>query len=525
MPPNQQTLFALDCGATNWRLYRSNYLFEDGKARLMGEPQVSPLTSFTDRKLPAAILLNETNTGIDAIGEVARGLLDDERLRARVRDYFKPCIGAHLEENPLPHQLHFSHEEALDYSKMLLNGLVEQIRMEKWRASDFDERVLFSFAYPVHWRLDHEGAVFEDFARMVFSCFEPAMASRIRFVAEPEGAILALQRGGFVQTTGHDSATLIIDAGGSTTDIIAGKVHPATGDLHYLGRYGEPFGGCSYDAEIAYYIGDELGIYQNQMDEEFALMTSLRSFAQRLKESLSRQMLQAGSFANPPQRMISLVTEAGHVYRKLIQLDTGLFNEITGHLQTGFEALIEKALDTIGIPDSEIGQVMLVGGGAQLFTIVDHLRHRFGADRILLADNPAEIVVQGIGLEYGKSFEDYEPTIIFTTLTPRPSSLPGALKALRPAYRLVSDEFAFDLYQPNIYSIGRDKSSDIQLNYEKVSRHHAEIRVEGALPFLVDLGSTNGTYINDTRIPPHEPIPIEKGMEIRFGDTRLNLTD
>jgi hypothetical protein len=58
----QQSLFALDCGATNWRLYRSSYVYSGGNVELVGEPQVSPLTSFTDRKLPAALFLNQEGT-------------------------------------------------------------------------------------------------------------------------------------------------------------------------------------------------------------------------------------------------------------------------------------------------------------------------------------------------------------------------------------------------------------------------------------------------------------------------------
>ena len=54
----QKTLFALDCGATNWRLYRLEYKKDGNSISLMGDPQLSPLTSFNERKLPAAICLN-----------------------------------------------------------------------------------------------------------------------------------------------------------------------------------------------------------------------------------------------------------------------------------------------------------------------------------------------------------------------------------------------------------------------------------------------------------------------------------
>ena len=37
----------------------------------------------------------------------------------------------------------------------------------------------------------------------------------------------------------------------STTDLVAGVVDPSTAELHFIGRYGEPFGGGHYDAIIA----------------------------------------------------------------------------------------------------------------------------------------------------------------------------------------------------------------------------------------------------------------------------------
>ena len=54
----QKALFALDCGATNWRLYRLEYKVTVDSVSLIGEPQPSPLTSFNERKLPAVICLN-----------------------------------------------------------------------------------------------------------------------------------------------------------------------------------------------------------------------------------------------------------------------------------------------------------------------------------------------------------------------------------------------------------------------------------------------------------------------------------
>jgi hypothetical protein len=118
--------------------------------------------------------------------------LEVENNRERVREYYKPCIGAHLLENPLPHQKRFDHAEALRLTCMMLETVIEQIRKEKWRVGKFDERILFSFAFPVHWRKGFGGQIFENFTEMVLSCYQEEIQDQIRFVAEPEGAILNL---------------------------------------------------------------------------------------------------------------------------------------------------------------------------------------------------------------------------------------------------------------------------------------------------------------------------------------------
>ena len=514
----QQTLFALDCGATNWRLYRSIYQFENGKAILSAEPQISSLTSFTDRKLPAVILLSP-DEGLESFGENARLALENEGARKRVREFFKPCIGGNLYDFPHTHRQQYSHEQALNFTALMLKAVFDQVKREKWRAGAFDSRVWLTIAFPVHWRTDHEGSVFQDFREMVLSCFPEGIHNQIRFVAEPEGAILALHRGGHLHELDDNSITLIADIGGSTTDIVAGYAKSQQGALTSLGRYGEPFGGGAYDQAIASAIAEQLDLPDQVMEQPYIIST-LRSFARRLKESLSRQHLSGAKYASPPQRMISIVDEHNQIYRKLIQLDESLFTEITRELQVRFKNILENAISQIGINQSDVGQVVLVGGGAQLFSIVNHLRELFGEHKVLLADNPEEIVVQGIGLEYGKSFEDYQPTFYF-----RPDKQIDAIEKPGKEKRLllVGENESFTMIPGKVYRVGRDRENTIQLNSDKISRFHALIEVTQAGCLLQDNGSTNGSFVNDQRLDQHASLPFSEGDQIRFGDLEFQL--
>ncbi len=54
-----------------------------------------------------------------------------------------------------------------------------------------------------------------------------------------------------------------------------------------------------------------------------------------------------------------------------------------------------------------------------------------------------------------------------------------------------------------------------------VSRQHAAILVSQEMYLLQDLGSTNGTWLNEVRLPPHIPRTVKNGDMIRLGQLRI----
>jgi hypothetical protein len=66
--------------------------------------------------------------------------------------------------------------------------------------------------------------------------------------------------------------------------------------------------------------------------------------------------------------------------------------------------------------------------------------------------------------------------------------------------------------------LGRGTDCDLRLVDPGVSRHHAEIRVEDGEVVLVDLGSTNGTFVNGQ---PVRRVPLSDGTRVTLGRTTL----
>ncbi|HVB61903.1 MAG TPA: FHA domain-containing protein [Ktedonobacteraceae bacterium] len=70
-------------------------------------------------------------------------------------------------------------------------------------------------------------------------------------------------------------------------------------------------------------------------------------------------------------------------------------------------------------------------------------------------------------------------------------------------------------------TIGRAASNRLVLSDAKTSSHHAEIRPAGSGYAIVDLGSTNGTYVNEQQLTAQVPRPLAPNDSIRIGDTRF----
>ncbi len=64
------------------------------------------------------------------------------------------------------------------------------------------------------------------------------------------------------------------------------------------------------------------------------------------------------------------------------------------------------------------------------------------------------------------------------------------------------------------YVVGRGSDCDIQIDRDSVSRRHARIFSQGKQWFAEDLGSTNGSYVNDD---PIEKAPLRDGDFLKIG--------
>jgi two-component system, cell cycle response regulator len=73
------------------------------------------------------------------------------------------------------------------------------------------------------------------------------------------------------------------------------------------------------------------------------------------------------------------------------------------------------------------------------------------------------------------------------------------------------------------YTIGRDENNQIVVELDNVSRRHARISSKHGKMFVEDLGSTNGTYLNDQEVLAAQP--LRSGDLVKVGGSIFKFLD
>ena len=74
----------------------------------------------------------------------------------------------------------------------------------------------------------------------------------------------------------------------------------------------------------------------------------------------------------------------------------------------------------------------------------------------------------------------------------------------------------------NVLTIGRLEDNDIMIDDDSfISSHHARIEIRQEGTWVVDLGSTNGCYVNGQRVADERS--VRKGDRIQVGSTVLEM--
>ena len=71
--------------------------------------------------------------------------------------------------------------------------------------------------------------------------------------------------------------------------------------------------------------------------------------------------------------------------------------------------------------------------------------------------------------------------------------------------------------------LGRDSAVDVVLNDKNISRRHISVCEKGGRVYVKDLGSTNGTFVNEIRLCKDKYWPFAGGDSLRMGSREYNV--
>lgn len=204
----------------------------------------------------------------------------------------------------------------------------------------------------------------------------------------------------------------------------------------------------------------------------------------------------------------------------------------------GREFLLNPGVNTVG---RESADVLLPDGTVSR----RHAHVILEDDRVMVEDlgSTNGTSVAGQPVRPGTPVPAYEGDAIrfgsvsLTVTIPGGGARPAALAAPAPAAEAAApaadrgtpvgslalpDGTEFPLYS-GVNTLGRRSTNQIVIPDPFASGAHAEVRVEGSAVTLVDLGSTNGTFIAGERVAAQTPIAIHDGMSVTFGKTPVSF--
>ena len=75
--------------------------------------------------------------------------------------------------------------------------------------------------------------------------------------------------------------------------------------------------------------------------------------------------------------------------------------------------------------------------------------------------------------------------------------------------------------KPEKTTVGRVEDNQFQLAEPSVSSHHCEIWAKGDDIIIKDLGSTNGSYVNEKQVEANKEATLRPGQVLRLGQIEL----
>ena len=221
-----------------------------------------------------------------------------------------------------------------------------------------------------------------------------------RIVNEPTAAALAYG----LDKTDRDEKILVFDLGGGTFDVSILELGDGVFDV--LSTAGDnPLGGDDFDNKIIDYMVAEFK-KENSIDlsQDKMALQRLKDAAEKAKKDLSG--------VSSTQISLPFITagESGPLHLEMT-LTRAKFDELTADLVERTKVPVRQALKDAGLSQSEIDEVILVGGSTRIPAVVEAVRKETGKEPNKSV-NPDEVVAMGAAIQGGVITGDVKDVVL-----------------------------------------------------------------------------------------------------------------
>ena len=295
-----------------------------------------------------------------------------------------------------------------------------------------------------------------------------------RIINEPTAAALA-----YGLDNEKEQNIMVYDLGGGTFDVSIIEI--AEGVITVLATNGDTFlGGDDFDNKVTQWMIEEFKKAEGvDLSGDKMAMQRLKEAAEKAKKELSSAMT-----TNINLPFITATPEGPKHFD--VNLSRAQFEELTHDLVERTAIPVQNAMKDAGLNNSDLGQVLLVGGSTRIPAVQDKVRQLTGKEPSKSL-NPDECVAIGASIQGGKLAGDAGAgEILLLDVTPLSLSIEtmGGV-----ATRLIERNTTIPTKKSQIFSTAADNQTAVDINVVQGERQFArdnkslgQFRLDGIPP-------------------------------------------
>jgi hypothetical protein len=135
-----------------------------------------------------------------------------------------------------------------------------------------------------------------------------------------------------------------------------------------------------------------------------------------------------------------------------------------------------------------------------------------------IGKHPTPILVESEIPADDKADDDEDITSSFSTMVISGDSMHEARPEVKPGQQVLRVAKRGQIGFASMIAVGRTSNNDIVIDSQAISKFHAHFTVNAdtGTCTLTDAASTNGTFVNSTRLEPRQPCQLSDGDEVSF---------